>query len=116
MKLTNEEIYSLYLSLKDIRPIKFPIKVGFALTKNIKTLTPLVESIEEIRLEIIRSMGIESDYVPADKRDELNSKLTELSLIENEVSLSGIKISELGSAELTLETLEYLYPILDDSE
>ena len=46
MKLTNNQIFKLYESLNILKENKqLPIKVGFALLQNIKTIEPIYQSV-----------------------------------------------------------------------
>lgn len=117
MILTNGEIFQLYEFLYQIKQdtnIKLPIKAGFNLIKNIKTLSGIYEIISEQRMDIIKEYLNENQEVPVDKVEEVNILLTELAEIENEVSLAYINLEDLKEINMSLNELELLSLIIKE--
>lgn len=115
MKLTNEQIYNYALSL-DVIFIdqKLPVKVNFYLQKNKNTLLNLAKDIEQIRMGIIKTYGVqESDtttyIIPSENMEVATKELSELLKIEQEVEIHQIDIEEFpNDLTLTQEQMEAL--------
>jgi hypothetical protein len=55
MQLTNNQVYILYNNLIKLSSFELPIKISFAIAKNIKRLQETYQIIEEMREKIFMS-------------------------------------------------------------
>jgi hypothetical protein len=55
MQLTNNQVYILYNNLTKLFSFELPIKISFAIAKNIKHLQETYQIIEEMREKIFMS-------------------------------------------------------------
>jgi hypothetical protein len=90
MKITNNNIYNYTTNLLtefNTPSQQLPIKINFYLQKNIQTLRPLAQEIEQARQEIIRQHGIlqpdgETYRIPEDKIAIVQQELNDLLNLE----------------------------------
>ena len=120
MVLTNNEIYSLYEGLNKIvqnKELKIPVKTSFYILKNIKELQNAYESLMDLRKEIILKYADqdgENYTIPAEKIEAANMELTDLLIIENEVNIAKIKLSDIESLEIDLEDIGSIMMIIEE--
>lgn len=103
MKITNNNIYNYATNLLtefNTPSQQLPIKINFYLQKNIQTLRPLAQEIEQARQEIIRQYGIlqpdsETYKIPEDKISIVQKELVDLLNLEQEVQIYTVKIDDL---------------------
>lgn len=103
MKITNNNIYNYTTNLLtefNTPSQQLPIKINFYLQKNIQTLRPLAQEIEQARQEIIRQYGIlqpdnETYKIPEDKILTAQKELVDLLNLEQEVQIYTVKIDDL---------------------
>lgn len=121
MTITNNEVYSLFSSLYEIRQqnIKFSAKTSFVLMKDLQALEPFYKIILEQREAVIKKYGEPSNEegyykVSPERQADANKELYELGVIVNEIDLNKISINELDKAELTITQIETLSAILED--
>ena len=119
MKLTNNQIFKLYESLNIFKENKqIPIKVGFALLQNIKTIEPIYQSVITLRDNLaiengdVNDQGIVSIY--PDKIEYVNQELSKLGLEETEVNLRMIKLKDIENLNMSLEDLIGLEIIIEE--
>ena len=113
MKLTNNEIYTHAIALKEAfndENQKLPIKVNFYLQKNKTLLTQLAMDIEKARVEIAKEYGVldeeSQQYVIANDKIEIASQeLNDLFNLEQEVNIYTINIDAL-SEDLLISTAQ----------
>lgn len=119
MVLTNSQIYALYEVLVQLKQNdnQLSIRTGFNIIRNISILEPIYMTIAETRREILLTDGeVTADgqvTIPQNKIYEVNNKLNELSMIENEVSLNTFNLSDLEIFSLSLADIEKLFPIIN---
>lgn len=124
MKLTNEQVCDYFIALSNLKDNKklLPIKVSYAIVRNIKILQPLVESVDTIRMDIFTKYGTPSTEKPGsyniapENIQVVNNQLRELGSAENEVDILTIKLDALDGYELSIEDMDALYFMLEDSE
>lgn len=122
MKINNSKIEFIYEQLIKMRQdgIKFPVKVGFAILRNSKTLEPIVIDLMASRKDILDKNGVvdeenPSQYnIPPEKIAETNHQLLDLNELELEVNLVKIDINDLINMELTMDELEALNYMTED--
>ena len=124
MKLTNSEIYNLTQMLNinfQNGEQKLPIKIGFAIQKNKKTLMGLAQDIEQSRIDIIQNYGVLNEEtqqfnIPEDKISETQKELLDLFNIEQEVNICTIKAESLSdNIELTMSQMEAIMFMIEEA-
>ncbi len=120
MKLKNDDIYITYkklLELIETQKENFNVKLTFSIVKLLRNLTNPYDVIEENKKIIIDKVGIinadNTDYTEESKQ-EITKQLTELGQIEQEVDAVKINLSELKDVSLSLETMNILYPFINE--
>jgi hypothetical protein len=125
MQLTNFTIFNSIESLNKLALLKFPVKVGFALIKNIKKLDELNALINKKREEIVNTYAVRNpDNSPMLSKDNngndvpntiqisnmigFNKDMSDLMNFMNEVDISQVKISDMGDHIVELEVLAKL--------
>jgi hypothetical protein len=92
---------------------KLSVRVKYILVNELnKKLTEYIKEFEEAQLSIFKELGTQEEnsyVVPAEKRDELQNQLSELSNIEKTIEVPNINVEEL----FDIETEDY-WPILMD--
>jgi hypothetical protein len=98
---------------KGVLSHKLSVKVKYILVNELnKKLTEYVKEYEEAQLSIFKELGTQEEnsyIVPAEKREELQFQLLELSNIEKFVEVPNIDVEELFNVET-----ETYFPILLD--
>ena len=119
MVLTNNQIFKLYESLNILKENKqLPIKVGFALLQNIKTIEPIYQSVITLRDNLAIENGDIDDNgrvtIHSDKIEYVNQELIKLGLEETEVNLRMIKLKDIENINMSLEDLVGLEIIIEE--
>ena len=123
MQMTNNEIYTyatqLMSAFQDTEQ-KFPVKVNFYFLKNRKLLLDLAREIEQSRSEILEEHGVLNDetnqyeFAP-EKVDIVNTELTNLFALEQEVNIYKVKIDNFNDTDsLTTAQMEALMFMIED--
>lgn len=118
--MTNKEILSIYNGVQKLRELltPMPVDVVFAIVKNIRTIEPIAQSVEEARSVLLHkyaapSMDEPGVFIPLENKvDILNTELEKLSVIENDIQLIKIPLEKIMHLQLTLEEMEALYPMI----
>ena len=120
MKLKNDDIYITYkklIELIDTQKENFNVKLTFSIVKLLRNLINPYEVIEENKKIIMDKAGIinadNTDYTE-DSKQEIVRQLTELGKIEQEVEDIKINLSDLKDVSLSLETMNILYPFINE--
>lgn len=119
-QLNNEEIIKLMKGLNDLQELKLPlnIKTSYILAKNKQSLTPLVNLIEQKRMELYRKYGTQKDdgsvVVPKERISELEIELNELLEVENNVELMELNLDSFGDVEIPFDILEELLNMVNE--
>lgn len=120
MKLKNDDIYITYkklLELIETQKENFNVNLTFSIVKLLRNLTNPYDVIEENKKIIIDKVGIinadNTDYTEESKQ-EITKQLTELGQIEQEIDAVKINLSELKDVSLSLETMNILYPFINE--
>lgn len=123
MKVSNLQILTLSKAMPDIRKKMLPIRLGFAINKNIQEMKGISEAYNEEQGKILDkycSRDEQGNYLAKEDRyditdwDGYNREMTELLKIENEVTVHTVPLEEVekcGTGKfdaLTPEELELL--------
>ena len=130
MKLN--EVTSTYRKLAGFAGKKFPVKISYAISKNLKKLEKEMELIEKGRMEILEQFAektedgqlkIEDDrYILGDKEQDFQKEYMEYLETETDVDLYKVPIAELDKMEdvrysvLSPDEITNLMDILEDEE
>lgn len=114
--MTNLEIYSTASRLMEAfhdNEQKFPVKMNFFLQKNKKTLLSLAQEIEEARLNIAQTYGVDSGNgsfsIAPENISKAQEELNQLFNIEQSVNIAKISYNDLDpNMELTEAQMEAL--------
>nr|DAE09703.1 MAG TPA: Protein of unknown function (DUF1617) [Myoviridae sp. ctjhW4] len=120
MKLKNDDIYITYKKLMELietQKENFNVKLTFSIVKLLRNLVNPYEVIEENKKIIMDKVGTinadNTDYTE-DSKQEIVRQLIELGQIEQEVEDIKINLSDLKDASLSLETMNILYPFINE--
>ena len=97
-----------------------PIKIGFAITKNINTLRELSREIEDSRLKICDHYGEMtedgSQYIFKDNETQkkVEEEFLQLLKITQNVNLKTVKLEDIEKIELKLSQIEALTPMIEE--
>lgn len=114
--MTNLEIYTiankLFEAFHDSEQ-KFPVKMNFFLQKNKKTLLTLAQEIEEARMGIAQTYGVDSGdgnfSIAPENISKAQEELDQLFNIEQDVNIAKVKFDDLDpNMELTSAQMEAL--------
>lgn len=117
--LNNEQIYNLYEVLTQLKQNEnqLSIRTGFNILRNIQILEPIYQLIADARKEILLTHGELTAEgavsIPQSKIELVNESLTELSQIENELSLNTFNLTDLDNLSLSIADIEKLFPIIN---
>lgn len=120
MKLKNDDIYITYkklIELIETQKENFNVKVTFSIVKLLRNLINPYEVIEENKKIIMDKVGIintNNTGYTEDSKQEIVRQLTELGQIEQEVEDIKINLSDLKDVSLSLETMNILYPFINE--
>lgn len=114
--MKNLEIYSIASCLIEAfqdDEQKFPVKMNFFLQKNKKVLLNLAQEIEEARIEIAKTYGVDAGdgnfSIPAENIEKAQVELDQLFNIEQDVNIVKISYNDLNpDMELTEAQMEAL--------
>ena len=114
--MTNLEIYSITSRLMEAfhdDEQKFPVKMNFFLQKNKKTLLTLAQEIEEARMSIAQTYGVDSGdgnfSIAPENISRAQEELDQLFNIEQDVNIAKVKFNDLDpNMELTSAQMEAL--------
>lgn len=125
MQLSNEKIVSLFSVLTSLKGVKLPIKVSFAVKKNILKMEKVVAAFYEEHNNMIdrycerdenNQIKVQDGVYIIKNKEEWNRDIKDLLEIENEVDLHLIELTDLlnSNIELTTQELNSLEVILKE--
>jgi hypothetical protein len=123
MKITNKEIYEKVAEITAAfsNETKYiPIKLNFAIQKNLATFSALQQEIETARLKIAAEYGeldAENQRYIINKENEqkASQELNDLFNIEQEVDIRTCSLSQIEGIDLTLEQMQsIMFMIVED--
>ena len=112
--MLNKDILEMYAGLESLMEDtekKFPAKVSFAVLRNYKVLTPIMQDIMAAREAVAIKYGNlkgENYYIPPDKREIANKELLDIAEIDVEVSLIKIKMSDIENLNISFKEAKAL--------
>lgn len=115
--MLNKDIVTMYRGLTSLASdleTKLPAKVSFAIVRNIKLLTPIVEDIDFARQSVAATYGVEveSGYsIPEQQIDTVNQELTAIAETEVDVPIVKVKMSDIENLNISVgiaEALEFM--------
>ena len=127
MKITNDEIFTAYLTICDLKEKQknkivevFDVKLSFQLIKIMKELEKYYTAILDCRDEIITKYFEKTEeglVIPEKNKDIVNKKLVELGKLEQEIKDIKINLSDLQKEEkLPLDFYEGIYCLINEDE
>lgn len=132
MKMTLKEVTTKHAALMGLAGKKLPIKISYAVTKNLIKLEEEAKLIEKNRLELAEQYAEkgedgkakleENSYVLGDNRDSFLKEYAEYLETETEIEVRKISVAELEKLEdvrydvLSLAELAAMEFMLEESE
>lgn len=123
--MTNNEIYThasnLLEAFSNIAELKMPVKVHFYFQKNMDNIVNMAQDIEKSRNEILQRYGTIDEethnYKFADKdMDKVNSDITDLFSLEQEVKIHVIPMEWVENMELTAKQVAAFSFMFEEEE
>ncbi len=122
-KYLNKEVTTIYEGLNSLRKsdIKFPAKVGYAIVRNLKILSPIYEDIIIAREMLLSENGTQVEgenyyEIAPEKKDFVMKELDSLGRAENEITLTKIKMADIEKLDLPIEIMEGLFCMIEEDE
>lgn len=120
--LSNEEIYNYALNLNqqfnDEMSISLPSLINFAIEKNFKTLSDLLEPIQKTRMNIGKKYGKRledgSYQVEENNFDKAQQELENLMSAQQAAEIKMIKLSDLADIKLTSSQMRALLFMIEE--
>ncbi len=129
MKITNRQIVNIFSGMPEIKSKRLPVKLGFAINKNMSTMKGTAESYDAERAKILDKYGekdsagkarVENgEYILKDK-DGFREEMKELLGIENEIQIHMVSLDEIAKCDderfdpLTLDELSLLEFMIEE--
>ena len=109
MKIKNSQIVNFINGIMNLKEKKLPIKLGYAITRNIKIMEPVATSYEEERQKILGKYAEKDDSGKFRVEDgsynisdivAYEREMNELLAIENEMQLHTVTFDEIEKCDL----------------
>lgn len=121
MKLYNKVIYTMASELQNfnIQDAKIPVRIGFFLQKNIRTIITAATEIEEAKMSIAAQYGKlneeQTGYdIPQESASVVNQELNDLLNLEQDLSIHIFKLSDFDGIELTYQQLSAITFMIEE--
>lgn len=123
MKLTNQEIYekATEITVAFSNETKYiPVKLNFAIQKNLSVLLKLKEEIENNRVKIASEYGkLNSEgtqfIIEKENREKVEQELNDLFTMEQEIDIRTCSLSQIEGIDLTMEQMQaIMFMIIED--
>lgn len=123
MKLTNQEIYekATEITVAFSNETKYiPVKLNFAIQKNLSVLLKLKEEIENNRVKIASEYGkLNSEgtqfIIEKENREKVEQELNDLFTMEQEIDIRTCSLSQIEGIDLTMEQMQaIMFMITED--
>lgn len=123
MKLTNQEIYekATEITVAFSNETKYiPVKLNFAIQKNLSVLSKLKEEIENNRIKIASEYGkLNSEgtqfIIEKENREKVEQELNDLFTMEQEIDIRTCSLSQIEGIDLTMEQMQaIMFMITED--
>lgn len=120
MKITNRELLNKVNLLQGLSQKQLPVKLSYAIAKNINIINNEIKLINEEKQKIINDYALKDEqgntkiednrilFESDEKEQECTSKYNELLDIENEIKFRGIFENELEKANCTFSAAELI--------
>lgn len=119
IKITNRELESKVNTLRKLSNMKLPVKISYAIAKNIKEIDKELNIFLEEKMKLIKEYALKDEYgnpkvennqyiFPDGKEEECNSKYAELLDIEVELNLREVNANDLINSEVELTANELM--------
>lgn len=118
--MLNKDIVTMYRGLTSLASdleTKLPAKVSFAIVRNIKLLTPIVEDIDFARQSVAATYGVEVDggySIPKQQIDTVNQELTAIAETEVDVPIVKVKMSDIENLNISVNIAEALEFMIEE--
>ena len=124
MILTNEEIVTYYNNLEEIKTnsSSLPIKVSYAVIRNLNTLKTIAFDIEKTRQGIIDRLNGTLDeetgvfHIVPEDIPKADRQFKDLGEVENDVKIYTFPLSLLDGYDIDLKTMNALFFMIEDGE
>lgn len=118
-KVTNRELESKVSTLRKLSNMKLPVKISYAIAKNIKEIDKELNIFLEEKMKLIKEYALKDEHgnpkvkdnqyiFPDGKEEECNSKYAELLDIEVELNLREVNADDLINSEVELTANELM--------
>ena len=123
--MTNNEIYTYATNLleafENIDELKMPVKVHFYFQKNMNSIVAMAQDIEKSRNEVLQKYGTidgeTHNYTFANEDiDKVNSDITDLFSLEQEVKIHVIPMEWVENMELTAKQVAAFSFMFEEEE
>lgn len=108
MKITNREIVKIFNGIRTIEEKKLPVKLGFAINKNVKAMRGIAEAYDAERTKILDKYGQKDEdgqleisgdeYALTDKK-AYAAEMNELLGIESELQVHTVTLDEIEKCD-----------------
>ena len=108
MKITNREIVKIFNGIRTVEEKKLPVKLGFAINKNVKAMKGTAESYDAERTKILDKYGQKDEdgqleisgdeYALTDKK-AYAAEMNELLGIESELQVHTVTLDEIEKCD-----------------
>ena len=110
MKLSNERIVNTINVLGDLNNAKLPVKVAYAITKNINKIDIELKSYNEEKTKLINKYAEKNEdgnvVLKEEHIEDWNRDIKELLSIENEVDIHMIQLDDLLNSNYDISPAE----------
>lgn len=129
MKIKNSEIVRIFNQIGEVKKKKLPVRLGFAINRNVSSLESVAMDYDKARKEILLKYCVKDEngnpviegdeYVLSDRKS-YGEEMTELLHIENEVQVHKVSFDEIEKCDmekfdsLTPEELDLLIFMIEE--
>ena len=112
--MLNKDIVTMYRGLTSLasdQEAKLPARVSFAIIRNIKLLTPIIEDIDFARQSVAQTYGVEVEdgySIPEQQIDTVNQELAAIAETEVDVPIVKVKMSDIENLNISVSIAEAL--------
>lgn len=121
--MTNRDIqvnYEALISLKNRNELRFPAKTAYAVTRNLRLLSPIYQDIMNTRQAFIAKHADPSPDNPGmwnikeGHIEELDKELTNLDKTDNKIILYTITFDDISNLDISIEDMDALYFMISE--
>ncbi len=125
MKITVDQSFQIQNAINSFQATKLPAKVAYGFTRNKTILSKISADFETSRLELLEkysnkdeegkliTINGNADLTP-EALAEYNAEISKLLMVEEEVALHMIKLSEFDNIEMPQMTMDMLHHIISE--